>query len=329
MRRRPFLLAVLLLAGCGHTTTRTVTQPLATALTSQTCVGAQNGHGSMGGCTPPSVGLGSNLSVTLTGPVTYPDLSNNNPVTDSQMAAIGRSHPAVYLKVNQGTGFIDRTFMGMARSARAHGMATGGYDFVSCYCAAEARVFVAQLRLAGMTRTSARWLPPVLDVEYANATRSGLQAMLAVVVQAFGRVGIYTGNWFWAPHLGCYWPRVDGWLAGYPNASPVCGMPGARYVAHQFSDRAYNGATTADMTVWLGSVASFRTFAGLAKPKPRPKPHKHVTRGDRLECRHLQYDRRHKPPYLGAAHHRWRTLHAVGVTCSRHGAYLTHHRRKP
>lgn len=324
------LLPLLLLIGCGSggSTPTAITVPAPPAAA---CPQAAAGQGSMGACAPPSVGLSNGKSITFQGPITYPDLSNNNPVTDSQMRSISRGHDAIYLKTNQGTGFVDQTFARMAHSARRHGMAAGGYDFVSCYCAAEARLMVKVLHAAGQTRAARRWLPPTLDVEYGSASRSGVRSMVRILRAAFGRVNIYTGAWYWTPRLGCFWPkRVSSWLSGYPHASVVCGLHPRLYTQHQYTDRGYNGATTSDMSVWRGSAASFKRFARFPahhKPKPKPKPipvpkpHRHVTAADRLACKHLQYDR--KKHYRRVAHRGWRALHDRGVACSlRHGAYL-------
>lgn len=267
----------LLTAGCGHTHPKALKVPAP-------CPQASGGHGTMGACAPATAGLEYRKGIipkAISGE-TYPDLSNNTPVTDHGMQLIAQhGHKAVYLKVNQGTGFIDHTFAGMAASARRHGLAVGGYDFVSCYCAAEARLFVKLLRQAGQTRTSAGWMPPTLDIEYANANRAGIETMVRIVRAAFGRVNIYTGQWYWTPRLGCYWPTgVSGWLAGYPTAPRVCGLHPTGYTQHQYTDRGFNGAIYSDMSVWLSSSQAFKAFRNLATPTPTPMPVHRTTLGE-------------------------------------------------
>lgn len=237
--------------------------------------------------------------------ITYPDLSNNDPAAGSAMQAIARQHPAVFLKVNQGVGFVDRWFRPQVSSARALGMVTGGYDFVSCYCAAEAYRFDTLLRQAGMTAKSARWMPPTLDIEYGSASRAGVQIMVNIVRRSFGRVNIYTGAWYWTPHLGCWWPHgVSGWLAGYPLAPRTCGMPAGRYTQHQYTDHGFNGAFSSDMSVYCQTscgggraVESWESFARIPATKaPRPSPgeikrqkHAHLSSlyGQRKALRHV------------------------------------------
>ncbi len=208
------------------------------------------------------------MASAASAPVTYPDLSNNDPASCSQMRLIAsHHHPAVYLKVNQGLGFTDAYFAPQVRCAQRAGMVPGGYDFVSEYSAAEANRFVALLHAAGMFKTTPNWLPPTLDVEYGSANRAGLQRMIDILFAAFGRVNIYTGGWYWTPHFGCFWPaHVTAWISGYPTAPAVCGLPASLYSQHQFTDAGNNGAFASDMTVWLGSAAAFRAFAHIPAP---------------------------------------------------------------
>lgn len=133
MRR---LLVVLTLAaglvGCSSSTARH-TPPLATI---NPCAAAAGGHGAMGICQPRRE---RHLLFTAPAPgaITWPDRSNNDPTL--RMGAIAHAgHPAIVLKVNQGTSFVDRWFVPQARAARAAGLAVGGYDFVSTYTTSEA-----------------------------------------------------------------------------------------------------------------------------------------------------------------------------------------------
>ncbi len=268
------------------------------------CAGADQGGGRMGECNPAAVSVPGTgeffrslraASASVNG-ITFPDLSNNDPASDSQIVAIAQHHQLIINKANQGTGFIDRTFLPMTLSARRHGMATGGYDFVSCYCVAEAKVFSDRLAAAGMTRTSTRWAPPTLDIEYGSATRTGVQAMVNYLIARWGRVNIYTGGWYWTPHLGCWWPKgaVPAWLAGYPSAPVFCGLPPSLYTQHQYTDAGWNGAFNSDMTVWLRPPAAFDRFIN-AKPVPtasqvRARRHARLARlyRERAQLRHLR-----------------------------------------
>lgn len=275
------LLLLVLLTGCGGTT-RTVTvtsRAPAVAAPAPACPAAAKGNGSMGACTPPSLLPQLSAPPSFWGASTYPDLSNNNALGAGAIAGVARAgHRLLSAKTNQGTTFIDRTFRSMVIAARANGLATQGYDFVSCYCAAEARTFVSILRNAGMTRDATRWGPPVLDIEYGSASRGGVQVMVNILRAEFGRVAIYTGAWYWTPHLGQWWPAgVQGWLAGYPSAPRCCGLPAYLFVAHQYTDHGFNGASNSDMNLYLSPAggASFDSYIRAAAPKP-PHVSKHA-----------------------------------------------------
>lgn len=265
----PALMFAVLFAGCGGSaaSVRRLHGPIA----STGCPAAAAGNGSMGACAPTDTFKPVPPKLTLrlgaAGGITFSDRSNNDPTTN--MAAIrAHGHPALYAKVVQGLGFVDGWFLPQVRSARAAGLAVGGYDFVSTYSTAEAFFFANRLRLAGVTRASARTLPPVLDIEYASASRAGVQAMVNLLHRAYGRVAIYTGAWYWGPHLGCWWPKgAYGWISGYPSAPLPCGMPSSAFVIHQYTDHGFDGAGYADMNLWLGSPAAWRTFSHTATPK--------------------------------------------------------------
>lgn len=210
------------------------------------------------------LGIIVGLLLALTGTAsatTYPDLSNNDPTYN--MAAIkAHGHPAVVLKVNQGVGFLDSTFYYMATAAKHAGLCVGGYDFVQEYTAAEAYTFVNRLHAAGIYRGTSCTLPPTLDVEFGVPSQAGLEHMVAVLVREYGRVQIYTGQWYWAPHFGCWVPpQAHLWLSGYPYASTLCGTRAWQYVVHQYADNAFNGVFSSDMNAWLGSDPGFKAFA--------------------------------------------------------------------
>lgn len=271
---RVVLLAVAIACGAQSSAGATTHPTLRAAIAA--CPGADHpyavaaDHGAMGVCAPRTVKVGANgKPPTVAAAQSFPDFSNNNP---QSCAAFGRikaaGHQLVYLKANQGT-WVDPTFHYQALCARSHGLAVSGYDFVSSYSVREAQVFVSVLRAAGL---GSRGPPATLDIEYANASRPGVQAMRNTVAAAFGHVQIYTGCWYWCSRLGAFWPSgTYGWLAGYPSAPILRGMPGVRYLSHQFSDRAPNGTGgTSDMSVYLPAHGkpSFATYIGKTAPKP-------------------------------------------------------------
>ncbi len=201
------------------------------------------------------------------------DLSNNDPASYAQLAQMRRHGvAAVILKANQGTGFIDGTFVRMARAARQLGLVVCGYDFVSTYTAAEAYTFINTLRAAGIWSFTRHTCPPTLDVEYGNATRSGIQNMLQILWRSYHRAQTYTGNWYWS-RLGCWWPYgVTGWLSGYPYAPVPCGLPLAHYLVHQYTDRGFNGAFSSDLSWFRGTISQWRTYVNAPATRPATKP---------------------------------------------------------
>lgn len=270
------LAAALILPGCGHTN-----QPSNKILppsVKQACPDATHLQGSMGACSPeqqataPAGAIVASAALSIRG--SFPDFSNNDPCyCGAQLRAHG--HPGEIDKVNQGVGFIDRTFGPMVADARRHGLCVGGYDFDQDYTAAEAYTLVAGLHHAGIYRHTTCTFPPTLDVEFGLPSKAGLEHQLAVLRREYGRAQIYTGGWYWTPHFGCWVPKgvrdgwVKFWLSGYPTTSLPCGVPARSWKSHQYTDHGYTGAPQvpySDMSRYL--AGDFASFVQLAKPKP-------------------------------------------------------------
>ena len=287
MHRRIAALAValccLLLAACGTSHHPTPLQKLPPSV-KHACPEALAGQGAMGECLPAKpqkVGalapgaasplLGVHAASASSGGLTFPDFSNNDPcVCGAELRAHG--HVGEIDKANQGTGFLDGTFVGMVADAYRHQLAVGGYDFDQDYTAAETYTFVRQLEAAGIHRNTPRTFPPTLDVEFGLASRAGLEHQLAVLFRVYGRAQIYTGAWYWLPHFGCWVPpHVVFWISGYPIASLLCGLSPVLWLSHQFTDHGYTGAGQqpfADMSVFRGSAAQFASYTHTGNPKP-------------------------------------------------------------
>lgn len=259
----PLLALLLIFTGCGGSSSNKTT--------AAACLAASHGHGQIGACAPPQVHARL-APFRSSGGITYPDLSNNDPcICGGALRAHG--HPGEIDKANQGTGFIDGTFLGMIADAKRHGLAVGGYDFDQDYTVAEVYLFINRLHAAGIWRSTPNTFPPTLDVEYGNASRAGLEHQIAVLFRVYGRVQVYTGAWYWFPHFGCWIPRgVSFWLAGYPNAPLLCGLAEYRFVSHQYTDHGFNGGNYSDMSVWRGSAASFAAFVQAPRAHIEPKP---------------------------------------------------------
>lgn len=317
--------AVVGLAALGPETKHDVTpqfgaasRSVTKALAPRSCPKAVIGRGSMGACAPEESSAAPFASFRP-GPITYPDLSNNDPcVCAATIKAHG--HPLEIDKVNQGTGFIDGWFAPMARDAKAHRLAIGGYDFDQDYTTAEVYVFIKRLKSVGIERGTPNTAPPTLDVEFGAANRAGLEHQLAVLFRVYGRASIYTGGWYWLPHFGCWIPpRVSFWLSGYPTAQILCGLPGSRWVSHQYTDNGFNGRFSADMSTWLKSSAAFDSFiqrtppltpaqrraklrSALAKARrERAELHRDI---DSHRCRRGQHNLPREPVRLRLRYHR-------------------------
>lgn len=215
----------------------------------------------LGGCLPrPREQNAADITATNQGP----DLSNNDPVYgDGAWAGIARRSAFAVFKVSEGTGFIDSTAAPMTSYARRHGLVVGGYDFLHVCgddAASEARLFVSRLRADGLI--GPRTLPPVADAEYGGSgcnARSWLLTWAQTVRAQTGRWPmIYTGAWWWQPHVGCWWPGSLAWISGYGVAYPYMPCGRSQLDMWQFTDAGFNGATTSDMSVWRDGVTAFR-----------------------------------------------------------------------
>jgi hypothetical protein len=243
----------------------------------------------------------------------FPDFSNNDPC---YCAAQLKHHGIIGAidKANQGTGFIDLTFAGMVADAKAHKLPIGGYDFDELYTAQEAYTFVARLKAVGINRSTVRSFPPTLDIEYGHANRAGLEHQLAVLFRVYGRVQIYTGSYYWEEHFGCWAPaNVTFWIAGYPSAKRPCGVSGAHYLAHQFTDHGFNGAGYADLSDFFGptfahfiqAVPVQLNTAGLKASLTKHQQERKVMHGDidRHKCRPGQHNLPRNPQSLRLKFH--------------------------
>lgn len=231
----------------------------------------------MGSCLPNKSGVVKTGSLqfenaaAITATTYGPDLSNNDPVYgDASWAAIGAKNAFVIVKVNQGTYYIDRTAKAMTDTARRHGLAVGGYDFADvCRSTpqAEAAVFVAAARADNLVGGRGV-LPLTGDMEYPTGSlgcnaRSWINDWIFAVHGLTGEWPmIYTGAWWWDPHVGCWWPGYSiSWVSGYTSTASLlanympCGL--AHLDIHQYSDHGFNGAIYSDMSYWRAGTAAF------------------------------------------------------------------------
>lgn len=228
----------------------------------------------MGGCLPRPKAVNAAL---ITATSQGPDLSNNDPVGEPGQSAIAAHNAFEIDKVSESTGFIDSTAPWMIADAQRHRLSTGGYDFLHvCLTdpAGEARVFVAAERAAGLLHPNT--LPGTGDAEYPPSPQCNVRvwigAWVATVHALTGRwPEIYTGAWWWNPHVGAWWPaHALAWISGYTGSLSTVPRPGGR--SHidlwQFTDSGWNGATVSDLSIWLDGAAAFRIATNTPAPNP-------------------------------------------------------------
>lgn len=168
------------------------------------------------------------------------DVSNNNGAVDfhavKKAGAVG-----VWLKVSEGTTFIDDTYLKNRTAAKAAGLKVGGYHF--CHPgspeATQVAFFVKHLVLEPGD------LLPALDFEVGDGQsnsdlRAWISMALALLKKDIGQQPVlYAGQYFvqdlplhaprWIPTYGAA-PRVPGWAAWqftdgqaqYPGS--ICGL---------------------------------------------------------------------------------------------------------
>jgi hypothetical protein len=237
-----------------------------------TCPSAADHGGFLGACqvehqltylSPPAATT-SNLIVVPAG-VPFEDRSNNNPCDCGTVLKL-EGFRGLIVKANQGV-WIDPSGAAMVKSVRAAGLAVGVYDFDATYTLSEARTLITAAKRDGLTPKRSGEFPLVLDIEYGQATLARVEAQLLFLRQQGWRVAIYTGEWFWTPHMGINWPAATpAWLSGYPSVIPVPGLPKSLYLMHQWTD------APADEDVYLGTIRAFDSFVGTPVPRPGPIP---------------------------------------------------------
>lgn len=199
------------------------------------------------------------------------DLSNNNPEPDwAQLAAAGVA--GCWLKVTEGLGFIDPTWLERRHAATVAGLRVGGYHFAhpDQPAAKQAQLFAGELGTIGPHD-----LRPALDLEQTGGVDDDLVVAWA---RAFNQrlvdlvhVGplFYTFTAF-AHQLAPSSPIGYGlWLADYgpddgsehPAAPPA---PWKHLVAHQYTSKGQLAGITGDVD--RTSAAELRPL--LAHPPP-------------------------------------------------------------
>ena len=181
------------------------------------------------------------------------DVSNNNGPNVDFAAARHQGAVAVYLKVTEGTGFVDPYYQENYKRAKAAGLKVGGYHFghPANSPTSEADFFLSHLRLEPGD------LLPCLDLEVSDSKgAAGVHAFASAFVR---RVCARTGAWP-VRYGGSYFFKANAvdtlpgpaWIASY-GAPPI-----GRWDAWQFTngEPKYPGSilgldTSRTPSIWL------------------------------------------------------------------------------
>ncbi|MDP2341992.1 MAG: GH25 family lysozyme [Deltaproteobacteria bacterium] len=184
-----------------------------------------------------------------------------------------------FIRVSDGSTFIDPRFEENWRGARAAGVKRGAYQF---FRSNKDPIVQADLLLEHMGPLEDGDLPPVIDVESTDGQSKA--TIIAKVQRWVDRVEavlgvkpiIYTGPYFWQDQVGS---RDFGehplWIAHYGTDCPLIPAPWTRYNFHQFTDSGrVNGIPgNVDTNTFAGTRAdlealSFHTGSGTVTPPP-------------------------------------------------------------
>jgi GH25 family lysozyme M1 (1,4-beta-N-acetylmuramidase) len=174
------------------------------------------------------------------------DLSNNNPSPIDFAAVRGHGVYGAWMKVTEGSGFVDVDFHIRAVDARRAGLRVGGYHFARP--AESPAVVQAAFFCHHLVSVGRRDLHPVLDLEdagglSARALHDWARIFLRTVDRLMGVKAItYSGPAFVTER---HWQRTFGtgaglWLADYgpddgTDHGPHIPAPWRSIVAHQYT----------------------------------------------------------------------------------------------
>lgn len=177
-----------------------------------------------------------------------------------------------FIRVSDGTGFVDPKFETYWAGSRAAGIKHGAYQF---FRPGQDPVAQADLLLAKIGYALAPDdLPPVVDVEASDGlSPAQIQAKLKVwvdrVTAAIGREPIiYTGFYFWRDSVGAPdYTSSPLWHAQYTTAAcPNIAPPWTTWHFWQFTSSGRVAGISGDVDIdrYNGDLASFEAFLGPA-----------------------------------------------------------------
>ncbi len=171
-----------------------------------------------------------------------------------------------FVRVSDGTGYVDEYFDANWQGAKAQGIRVGAYQF---FRPSQDPAAQAQLLLDKMGPLQPGDLPPVLDVEVTEGLggatiASAIQTWMDTVEGALGvKPIIYTSPGFWNGSVGSdAFGAYPLWVAHWGVECPT--LPGGwtDWVFHQFSDSGnVGGKSPVDEDWFNGSMADLDAFA--------------------------------------------------------------------
>jgi len=198
------------------------------------------------------------------------DVSSNNPHPINWSAAynylksLGNGQPFVFVKINQGTDYLNPYAQGDIQAARAAGFAVGGYNMTVGTEDATAQQNFYRSAVAG--------LPEGFDVELPNGASTAQYIAQTAAFVAQNHSGLVYLN---QAEVAEGFPTGAGlWLAQYNNSPGNTAYP---CIIHQYQNAGTipGCAGIFDLNVWTGTDAAFNQFFGLTPvPTPAPTPKK-------------------------------------------------------
>lgn len=194
------------------------------------------------------------------------DVSSNNvhPINWSAVAAWakeagGGEEPFAFIKISQGTGYINPTAAGDIAGARANGMAVGGYLFDEGLAPVGAEEATFRQYWLDLPQADDFEMPEGLSAAEYSAHCGALVAVDRAALEYLNQSEVKEG-----------FPANALWLADYNNQPGSAAFP---CLVHQYADAGVITGTagTFDLNCWLGTEAQFSTYFHAAPP-PRIPP---------------------------------------------------------
>jgi GH25 family lysozyme M1 (1,4-beta-N-acetylmuramidase) len=178
-----------------------------------------------------------------------------------------------FIRVSDGTGFIDPKFSQNWNGAKNAGVLRGAYQFFRSDDDPIAQANILINKVGG--RLGPNDLPPVVDVEStdgvsASTRRQRLNRWLNHVEAKLGvKPIIYTGPYFWQDNVGGDFNDHKLWVAHYGTNCPLVPGNWSRWTFHQHtSSGSVNGiGGNVDMNRFNGTLAQLRAMTADDRPQ--------------------------------------------------------------